>query len=134
MNFPQQVTFIALIACVYSAPSPKAKPGVLAAPFVAAPAAYVTATSSQVIARNYNGLAAPVVAAPYVAAPAVAAAPYVAAPAVAAAPYVASPYVAAPARYAAYAAAPAVAPAYAPYYNPYAAAYAAPYAAAPVYL
>lgn len=101
-----QIAFFALIACVYSAPSPKAKPSVFAAPFVAAaPAAYVTATSSQVIARNYNGLAAPLVAA----------APYVAAPAPIVSPY------------AAYAAAPAFAPAFAPYA-------AAPYAAAPFVL
>lgn len=74
------------------------KPGIFAAPLAVAPAvapAVVTAQSSQVVARNFNALAAPLVAAaPVVAAPAVAApvlahsAPLLAAPA----PYVASAY------------------------------------------
>ncbi|XP_065211738.1 calphotin-like isoform X2 [Planococcus citri] len=65
-----------LIGLAYSAPAPKAD--AIFAPVVPAPAV-VTATSSQVIARNYNGIAA---AAPFVAAPAIApvAAPVVAAP------------------------------------------------------
>ncbi|XP_075162174.1 uncharacterized protein LOC142234854 [Haematobia irritans] len=59
---------IVLFACIAFA---AAKPGLLGAPLaytaaaavVAAPAPFVTATSSQVIARNYNGIAtAPVVA------------------------------------------------------------------------
>lgn len=79
----------------YAAPAPKAD-AAFVAPFVPAPAV-VTATSSQVIARNYNGIAA---------------APLVAAPAVApvAAPVVAAPYAAYPA-YSAYSA-------YSPY-SPY---------------
>ncbi|OWR51091.1 cuticular protein hypothetical 23 precursor [Danaus plexippus plexippus] len=72
-----------------------AKPALLSAPLVAAPAPIVTASSSQYYHRINNGLAA------YVAAPAayVASAPYVAAsaPYVAASPYVASPYLASPA-------------------------------------
>ncbi|KAF7263971.1 uncharacterized protein LOC143203437 [Rhynchophorus ferrugineus] len=94
---------LATISCTMAEP----KPGVLAAPLLAAPAvapAVVTAQSSQVFARNYNALAAPLVAAP---APVVAAAPVVraAAPLLAAAPapYFASPYLASP-----YAAAPLV--------------------------
>ncbi|KAL7734380.1 hypothetical protein ACLKA6_010714 [Drosophila palustris] len=62
--FKYTVVIFAIIACA------SAKPGLLlgqqlaySAPVVAAPAPYVTATSSQVIARNYNGIAtAPVVA------------------------------------------------------------------------
>ncbi|KAJ8716158.1 hypothetical protein PYW08_013443 [Mythimna loreyi] len=60
-----------------------AKPALVSAPLVAAPAAVVTATSSQYYHRINNGLAA------YVAAPAAYVAP-------AAAPYVAAPYVASP--------------------------------------
>ena len=61
----QFVVLFALVACV------AAKPGLLHAPLaytapaavLAAPAPIVTATSSQVIARNYNGIAsAPIVA------------------------------------------------------------------------
>ncbi|XP_035452813.2 cuticle protein 16.5-like [Spodoptera frugiperda] len=68
-----------------------AKPALVEAPLVAAaPAAVVTATSSQYFHRVNNGLAA------YVASPAA----YVASPAAyvasAAAPYVAAPYVASP--------------------------------------
>ncbi|RVE44673.1 hypothetical protein evm_010692 [Chilo suppressalis] len=62
-----------------------AKPLVVSAPLVAAPAPIVTATSSQYYHRINNGLAA------YVAAPAAyvaASAPYVAAPYYAAAPVV----------------------------------------------
>lgn len=70
---------------VYTAPAPKAQ---VLAPVVAAAPAVVTATSSQVIARNYNGIAAPLIAAPAVA-PAVAP--------VAATPFLASPYAAYPA-------------------------------------
>lgn len=102
---------IAAFAQVSAAPS-----GILApAPLVAAPLApaVVTAQSSQVIARNYNALAAPVlapapvvaapwlapapvarVAAPLLRAPVVAPAPLVRAPIVS--PYLASSYVASP--------------------------------------
>ena len=92
-----QIVFIAfvLLGCAYAAPKPKADAFIAAAPLVAAPAV-VTASSSQVIARNYNGLAA----APLVAAPAAVAAP------LAAAPVFATPYAAS---YAAY-------PAYSPYF------------------
>uniref|UniRef100_A0A1I8MJM3 Cuticle protein n=1 Tax=Musca domestica TaxID=7370 RepID=A0A1I8MJM3_MUSDO len=101
--------FIALFALVCSA---YAKPAVVAA---AVPTGVVTATSSQYIARNYNGIAAaPVVAAAYTAP--VAAAAYTAP--------VAAAYTA-PVATAAYAA-----PYTAAYAAPYAAAYAAPYAAA----
>jgi len=61
---PQAVVILAIVACV------AAKPGLLGAPLAytaplaysaplayAAPAPVVTATSSQVIARNYNGIA-----------------------------------------------------------------------------
>ncbi|KAH8274576.1 hypothetical protein KR044_013090, partial [Drosophila immigrans] len=79
-HYPQTVVIFAVIACA------AAKPGVLlgqqvayAAPaaVVAAPAPYVTATSSQVFARNFNGIATAPVIAP-VAAPVVA--KYAAAP------------------------------------------------------
>ncbi|XP_017013098.2 cuticle protein 38-like [Drosophila takahashii] len=89
--FKYAVVVLALVACA------AAKPGLLGAPLaytsplaytaplaysapaavVAAPAPVVTATSSQVIARNYNGIAAAPVIAP-VAAPVVA--KYAAAP------------------------------------------------------
>lgn len=82
-----------------------AKPGIVtplaySSPLIAS-APLVTATSSQFVARNYNGIAAAPIAytsalgyaSPYVASPYVAS-PYVASP------YVASPYVASP--YAAY--------------------------------
>lgn len=81
------------IACV------AAKPGIIAplaysAPLVAAP--IVTATSSQVFARNYNGFAAPLIAAP---------APLAySSPLGYASPYLASPYVASPYAAAAYSA------------------------------
>ncbi|XP_038223448.1 cuticle protein 70, isoforms A and B-like [Zerene cesonia] len=75
-----------------------AKPSLVSAPLVAAPAPVVTATSSQYYHRINNGLAA------YVAAPAAYVAP--AAPVVASAPYVAAPAAYA---YAPYAAAPLVA-------------------------
>lgn len=106
---------MATISC--AAPSPYVE-------HVVAPAlapAVVTAQSSQVVARNYNTLAAPLIAAAPavpVAAPFRVASPYVAAPAVAApaiaaryvsAPAIASPYVAAPAVNAPYVAAPAIA-------------------------
>ncbi|GAB0100751.1 hypothetical protein DMENIID0001_168370 [Sergentomyia squamirostris] len=80
-----------------------AAPLAYSAPLVAGPGV-VTATSSQVVARNYNGIAAPIVAA----------APYVAAPA-AALPYTA-----------AYSSYPAYSAAYTAGY-PYAAAYRYPY-------
>ncbi|XP_039484990.1 cuticle protein 38-like [Drosophila santomea] len=79
--FKSTVVFLAIVACA------SAKPGLLGAPLaytaplaysaplaytapaavVAAPAPVVTATSSQVIARNYNGIAAAPVIAPVVA-------------------------------------------------------------------
>ncbi|KAL3275651.1 hypothetical protein HHI36_020404 [Cryptolaemus montrouzieri] len=90
---------------VFGAPKPEAKaeakPGVLAAaPLIASPAvapAIVTAQSSQVIARNYNALAAPLVTASAVA-PLAAAAPLVASPYLASysSPYIASPYLSSP--------------------------------------
>ncbi|XP_016961109.2 cuticle protein 70, isoforms A and B [Drosophila biarmipes] len=87
--FKYAVVVLALVACA------AARPGLLGAPLaysaplaytapaalVAAPAPVVTATSSQVIARNYNGIAAAPVIAPVaapVAAPVVA--KYAAAP------------------------------------------------------
>lgn len=90
----QIVFFVFMLAgFAYAAPSPKADAAFIA-PVVAAAPAVVTASSSQVIARNYNGIAAaPLVAAPAVPAP------------LAAAPFVAAPYAAS---YAAY-------PAYSPY-------------------
>ncbi|XP_022231379.2 uncharacterized protein LOC111080208 [Drosophila obscura] len=68
--FKFAAVIFAILACA------SAKPGFLSAPlaytapaaFVAAPAPVVTATSSQVFARNYNGIAAAPVIAP-VAAP-----------------------------------------------------------------
>ncbi|XP_056629895.1 NADH-quinone oxidoreductase subunit I 2-like [Diorhabda sublineata] len=99
----QYVIFLALAAAALADPVAKPDPSFVAAPLAVAPAV-VTAQSSQVFARQYNALAtgvAPLVAAaPYAAAPLVAApaAPLVAAPA---APLIASyryasPYVAAP--------------------------------------
>ncbi|XP_037933214.1 cuticle protein 16.5-like [Teleopsis dalmanni] len=115
------VVIFAVIACV------AAKPGLLSAPLaytvpaavVAAPAPFVTATSSQVVARNFNGIAA---------APIVAAAPVVKAVAPVAAPLAyASPLAySAPLARAAYAAAPLT------YSSPL--AYSAPLSAAPVLL
>lgn len=114
-----------LVACA------SAKPGIVtplapvaySAPLIAAAAPYVSATSSQVVHRQYNGLAAaPLIAAapaaytaaaytglvsPYAAAYTSAAYPYAASPYVAS-PYVASPYVASP-----YVASPYVASPYA---------------------
>lgn len=75
-----------------AAPAPKADAAIVA-PVVAAAPAVVTATSSQYIARNYNGIAAPLVAAPAVAAPLVAASPYAAYSAYSAYPAYASPYI-----------------------------------------
>lgn len=83
--------------------APEPKPGVVgvAGPLAVAPAV-VTAQSSQVFSRNYNTLAAPLIAAsPFRAAPIVAAAPALAAPAIApayaySAPAIAAPYYAAP--------------------------------------
>lgn len=83
-----------LAGIVNAAPAPKADAAVIAPVVAASPV--VTATSSQVIARNYNAIAAPLVAAPAVA-PAVAP--------VATAPFITSPYAAYPAypAYSAYA-------------------------------
>ena len=118
--FCLQIVFLAAIAVAVAKPGiPVAAPLVAAAPVVA-PAPFVTASSSQYISRNYNGVvAAPLVAAPVYAPAAKIVAPaasYVAAPAsyLAASPYVAaaSPYVAAASPYVAapyYASAPIVA-------------------------
>ncbi|XP_060658864.1 cuticle protein 16.5-like isoform X1 [Drosophila nasuta] len=77
--FKYAVVILAVIACAaakpgvllsqplaYAAPAAVVAPLAYAAPaaVVAAPAPYVTATSSQVIARNYNGIAAAPVIAP----------------------------------------------------------------------
>ncbi|XP_063706179.1 glutaconyl-CoA decarboxylase subunit gamma-like [Culicoides brevitarsis] len=113
---------IILVALAISAVS--AKPGVVAplaysAPAVVAPGV-VAAQSSQVFARNYNGLAAPLaVAAPAIAAPAVAA------PLAAPLAYNGFPFAAR------YAAAPVAAPLAAPVAAPLAAPLASPYAALP---
>ncbi|XP_055842210.1 cuticle protein 38-like isoform X1 [Episyrphus balteatus] len=101
--FKYTVVIFAVIACAVAKPAPGllAAPLAYSAPLVAAAPGVVTATSSQVIARNYNGIAtAPVFAAPvakYVAAPVaapLAAAPLPLAAAPLAAKYVASPYAA----------------------------------------
>ncbi|CAG9831535.1 unnamed protein product [Diabrotica balteata] len=94
------IVILALASAVLADPAPKADPSVFAAPLAVAPAiapAVVTAQSSQVFARQYNALVAPV--APLVAAAPVAAAPYLAAPAapLLASYRVAAPYLAAPA-------------------------------------
>ncbi|XP_055913215.1 cuticle protein 16.5-like [Eupeodes corollae] len=93
--FKYTVVIFAVIACAVAKPAPGllASPFAYSAPLVAAAPGVVTATSSQVIARNYNGIAtAPVYAAApvakFVAAPV--AAPLAAAPL--AAKYVASPF------------------------------------------
>ncbi|XP_020816516.1 cuticle protein 70, isoforms A and B-like [Drosophila serrata] len=76
--FKSAVVVLALVACAaakpgflgaplaYTAPLAYSSPLAYAAPaaVVAAPAPVVTATSSQVIARNYNGIAAAPVIAP----------------------------------------------------------------------
>ncbi|XP_055915337.1 cuticle protein 12.5-like [Eupeodes corollae] len=91
--FKYIIVILAVIACA------AAKPGVLAplaysSPLIAAAPGVVTATSSQVIARNYNGIAsAPLLAAAPIAAP-LTAARYFASPYAAAAPLVASPFAA----------------------------------------
>ncbi|XP_055842392.1 uncharacterized protein LOC129909330 [Episyrphus balteatus] len=149
---PKMFKLIAIVvlalACTVSA-----KPQLLySAPVVAAaPAPVVTASSSQYIARNYNGIAAaPVVAAAYTAP--VAAAAYTA-PVAAAYPYATYPYTAAfaiclfaliavvaakpaviaPLAYSAYSAPLVASPYTAAYTAPYAAAYSAPYAAYSAY-
>ncbi|XP_055913509.1 cuticle protein 38-like [Eupeodes corollae] len=98
--FKFAVVIFAVIVCAVAKPAPGllASPFAYSAPLVAAAPGVVTATSSQVIARNYNGIAtAPVYAAApvakFVAAPVaapLAAAPLAAAPL--AAKYVASPF------------------------------------------
>lgn len=108
------------------------KPGIIASPLIAAP--YVAAQSSQVFARNYNG----VYPAPAFAAPARLLSPYTAQYAAAplaaypgALPYTsafASPYVASP--YTASYAAPFAAPYSAPFASPYV---SSPYIRSPFY-
>ena len=125
---------MALIACA------AAKPGLLSAPLAySVPAPFITATSHQVIARNYNGIAhAPIVAAAAPVAPVakVVAAPVAVPAPLAVAPHVApvaarfvSPYASLPVGYSApvnYAAAPFA------YSSPFAAKYvASPYAGLP---
>lgn len=106
------------------------KPGLIASPLIAAP--YVAAQSSQVFARNYNGVY------PALPAPARLLSPYAAAPLAAypgALPYTsafASPYVASP--YSAAYAAPFAAPYTAPFASPYAyPQVASPYIRSPFY-
>nr|XP_026486784.1 calphotin-like [Vanessa tameamea] len=102
---PPRIIFLATIAVAIAKPSlaPAAlvAPAPLvaaAAPLVAAPAPIVTASSSQYISRNYNGIAAPLVAsAPVVTSPYAFAAPYYAPAAKFVAP--AAPYVAAASPY-----------------------------------
>ncbi|XP_069967361.1 cuticle protein 16.5-like [Bactrocera oleae] len=143
--FKHVIVVLAAIACA------AAKPSLLHAPYAAAPLAFaapapiITATSSQVVARTHNGIAAaPIVAAAPVAAP-LAAAP-LAAPIAPISPlvrYAAAPFPASIAPVARYATAPLARYAAAPlaYTSPltapaplaYARSYAAPlhYAAAP---
>jgi hypothetical protein len=93
----QMFVVLMVVACVAA----KAKPGLVAAPLaytapvVAAAAPIVTAHSSQFIARNYNGIAAPLVAAPVAAAYTHAPLAYSAPFAAAYSPYAYSPYSAA---------------------------------------
>lgn len=80
--------------------------GVVAAPLIAAPVPVLSASSAHVVSRNINGLAAPLIAAP---------APLAySSPLGYASPYVASPYVASP-----YAALPYAASPYAAAYSPF---------------
>ncbi|XP_023179176.1 cuticle protein 38-like [Drosophila hydei] len=102
--FKFTVVILAIIACAAAKPGFLGAPLAYSAPLIAAPAPYVTASSSQVFARNYNGIATAPVVANYVSAPL--AAP-IAAPVIS--KYVAAP-LAAPLAYSAplgYAAAPA---------------------------
>ncbi|CAO1400153.1 unnamed protein product [Diamesa hyperborea] len=120
--------FIALFAAL--AIICEGKPGLIASPLIAAP--YVAAQSSQVFARNYNGVY------PALPAPARLLSPYTAQYAAAplagypgALPYTsafASPYVASP--YSAAYAAPFAAPYTAPFASPYV---ASPYIRSPFY-
>ncbi|XP_054288681.1 calphotin-like [Macrosteles quadrilineatus] len=55
---PALIVLLAAIGCAVAAPAPQFIAPVVSAPVVAAPAV-VTATSSQYIARNYNGVVAP---------------------------------------------------------------------------
>ncbi|XP_030246751.1 uncharacterized protein LOC115565687, partial [Drosophila navojoa] len=88
--FKFAVVIFAIIACAAAKPGLLGAPLAYSAPLIAAPAPYVTSSSSQVFARNYNGIAAAPVVASYVSAP-------LAAPLAAAAPApVISKYVAAP--------------------------------------
>jgi hypothetical protein len=102
-----------VVACASAKPKPLVvAPVAYSAPVVAAAAPVVTAHSSQYFARNYNGVAAPLVAAPLNAA--------YTAPLAYSAPLTAAAYTA-----------PLAYSAYSPYagYSPYSAAYS-PYSAA----
>lgn len=101
-------TFIvaAIIAGVSAEANPEAKPAIIAPIAYTSPVVVdtpvVTATSSQVISRNYNGIAAPLVAAAPIAYTASAYSPYYAAPyayAVDAAPLKYRSFVPAPIKY-----------------------------------
>ncbi|EDW18970.1 cuticle protein 38 [Drosophila mojavensis] len=100
--FKFTVVILAIIACAAAKPGLLGAPLAYSAPLIAAPAPYVTSSSSQVFARNYNGIAAAPVFASYVSAPLAAPAPviskYVAAPFAAPLAYSAPLGYAAPAR------------------------------------
>ncbi|XP_031618400.1 uncharacterized protein LOC116337726 [Contarinia nasturtii] len=88
MNKFISIVILMVIACASAKPSlvgvaPIAYNAPLIAP-VPAPLPFVTATSSQVVSRNYN--------AAYVASPVIAASPYIASPLAYSTPYAAAPF------------------------------------------